>query len=79
MRKRLLLTIALGVTFATVAAGTALSLTVDLGGGLKVDTGTTGVLTVSDVFRDGRRTRIADEDLLGAGLRMGELASRALA
>ena len=62
-----------GATAVEMEAATLFAL------GERLDVAVAAVVAVSDVFRDGRRTRIADEDLLAAGLRMGELAVRALA
>jgi murein DD-endopeptidase MepM/ murein hydrolase activator NlpD len=52
MKKRLLLTIALGSTVAVIAAGAAGSATIDLGGGVKVQVPTGGVLPACADLQD---------------------------
>jgi uridine phosphorylase len=47
--------------------------------GARLGLATACVLVVSDVFEDGRRRRIADEDLAEAAERMGRAAAAALA
>jgi uridine phosphorylase len=46
--------------------------------GARLGVATACVLAVSDLFSDGRRERIGDEDLAGAAGRMGSLAAAAL-
>jgi uridine phosphorylase len=46
--------------------------------GARLGVATACVLAVSDTFKDGRRVRIADEDLAEAAERMGSLAASAL-
>ena len=52
MRRTLTLAIALGTALAVIAAGTASSITVDLGGGLSVNVPTGGVLPVCSDLDD---------------------------
>jgi hypothetical protein len=68
MTKKLLLTIALGSALAVIAAGTATSVTVDLGSGVKVDVPTGGALPacadLGDNDGDGK-TDLADPGCSG--------------
>ncbi len=68
MRRKLLLTIALGTAIAVVAAGTAASLTVNLGNGVKVQVPNGGAVPacadLEDNDQDGK-TDLADPDCSG--------------